>query len=252
MSVRNLFAMTRRVSNLVSQMEGAGMRIEIGDDFARYRALRNADGKRASLYPMFDVTSSYVDATNGFWICGYNQENQVVHTQAARMLELGDTTLKQHLDVHRHKYITPDTTPDPDKTYYTGPQALMKVTGKVCYHGDFWLPSQGLGGLRSQGATGLLSRLLFEMVLHAWSPDYMFALVPKRLAAKGAHLRYGYSHCEPGRWIGPDKQVTEEDHLIWMSRQCMVHHINEQPVAMPVPKPMTSVATTDVKLVSRG
>ncbi|WP_299851435.1 hypothetical protein [uncultured Roseovarius sp.] len=44
----------------------------------------------------------------------------------------------------------------------------------------------------------------------------MFALVPKKLAAKGAHLRYGYNHCESGRWLGPDQQVTEEDHLIWM------------------------------------
>lgn len=252
MTIRKMFAMTRRVSNLVGELESAGMRIEIGDDFTRYRMLRSSAGNRPRLYPMFDVASSFVDATNGFWICGFDRDAKVIHTQAARLLDLGTATLDHHLRDHRHKYITPDTTPDPDVTFYEGPQALTSITGTVCYHGDFWLPSQGLGGLRSQGATGLLSRLLFEMVSHGWSPDFMFALVAKRLAAKGAHLRYGYSHCEAGRWIGPDKQITEEDYLIWMSRRDLAHQVVEQPVSLSATTQMSTVATSDVVMDSQG
>jgi hypothetical protein len=67
--------------------------------------------------PMFDVASSYVDSRNGFWVCAFDANDELIHTQAVRMLDLSGITLGTHLDDHRHKYITPDTTPDPDKTF---------------------------------------------------------------------------------------------------------------------------------------
>ncbi len=132
----------------------------------------------------------------------------------------------------RHKYITPDTTPDPDLTFYSGPDVLQTITGDVCYHGEFWLRARGLGGPRSQGATSLLSRILFEIMVGAWNPSFVFALVPKQLAEKGAHLRYGYTHCEPGHWLGPDQQVTEEDYLIWMDADDMARALARPPQSL--------------------
>jgi len=217
MSPRGLFGSITTVAEILRKLEQSGMRVEVGDDFARYRSFRSRQADRNPVYPMFDVASSYVDRANGFWICGFDQSGTLVHTQAARLLDLSDVTLAHHLRVHRHKYITPDTTPDPDLTFYSGPDALEAITGKVCYHGEFWLHGRGLGGPRSQGMTGLLSRVLFVLVAECWAPDFVFAFVPKKLAEKGAHLRYGYNHCERGRWIGPDQQVTEEDFMIWMS-----------------------------------
>lgn len=217
MSARNIFGMVRNVSVLIRELEDAGMRVEVGDDFSLYRYYRNACAGRGDLSPIFNTDSSFIDETNGFWICGFDEADELVHTQAVRMLDLSGITLGKHLDVHRHKYMVPDTTPDPDLTFFQGPEALKTVTGSVGYCGDFWLPSRGLGGPRSQGATGLLSRLLFEIVQQAWTPDYIFAFVPKQLAAKGTHLRYGYTHCEPGKWVGPDQLVTNEEYMIWMS-----------------------------------
>ena len=212
-----LFEMTSRLAEILRALEASGIRIEIGDDFAEYRALRGQQADRGAIYPMFDVASSYVDRSNAFWLCGYDGDGELMHTQAVRLLDLEGVSLANHLDAHRHKYITPDTTPDPDLTFYSGPDALKTITGQVCYQGDFWLRARGLGGPRSQGATALLSRVLLEVMAGAWNPSYVFAFVPKRLGAKGAHLRYGYNHCEPGRWIGPDRQVTEEDYFIWMN-----------------------------------
>lgn len=215
-SPSRLFELTTHLSLTVRELENAGIRIEIGDDFAKYRAYRSKLSDRGPIYPMFDVASSYIDHTNGFWICGFQASGDLIHTQAVRLLDMSGVSLGTHLDNHRHKYITPNSTPDPDQTFYSGPEALQSITGKVCYQGEFWLRAQGLGGPRSQGATSLLSRILLEIAVAAWNPDFAFALVPQRLAAKGAHLRYCYSHCEPGRWVGPDQQVTEEDYLIWM------------------------------------
>lgn len=220
---RQLFGLAKSVSGLIDQLEENGLYVEIGDDFARYRAMRLAQTERGAIYPMFDTAASYIDHRTGFWICGRDREGTLIHTQAVCLLDLTGVSLAEHLWTHRHKYITPNTTPDPDKTYYTGPSALETITGRVCYQGDFWLSARGLGGPRSQGATALLSRLLFELMHASWRPDYVFALVPTRLGAKGAHLRYGYAHCEPGAWIGPDRQITEEDYFIWMSADDIEH-----------------------------
>lgn len=208
----------QRVSEMSSTLEELGISVEIGCDFSRYRVLRCAEDSRSAIYPMFDVSSSYIDESNGLWICGFDAAGTLIHTQAVRLLDLSDISLANHLRSHRHKYITPDTTPDPDGTFYSGPGALEIVTGRVCYHGEFWLMARGLGGPRSLGATQILSRMLIELISGVWDPDYVFAFVPKRLAEKGTHLRYGYSHCEIGAWMGPDMQITEEDYLIWMSR----------------------------------
>jgi hypothetical protein len=179
---------------------------------------------------MFDVSCSYVDQTNAFWVCGYNESDELVHTQAIRMLDLAGQTLGQHIDMHRHKYITPNSTPDPDETFYCQPQALDKITGKVCYHGEFWLAS-GDGGHRKQGVTPLLSRFVLEMAFKTWVPDYVFGFVPMPLAFKGIQVRYGYTHCEPGVWLGPDNQVTDEDALVWMNKNEIMHFLNDEPRA---------------------
>jgi hypothetical protein len=232
MKPTEFFSSITILSSILSELQEAGMRVEIGSDFSKYRNLRASQTSRSAIFPMFDTSSSYVDESNGFWVCGFDSEGSLIHTQAVRLLELHSVTLGEHLRMHRHKYITPDTTPDPDATFYVGPKALAKITGRVAYHGEFWLPGAGLGGPRSQGATVLLSRVLLETVVRCWNPDFMFALVPQRLASKGAHLRYGYSHCEPGQWYGPDGQVTDEDFLIWMSASDLRYALSQRLHAM--------------------
>ena len=52
MSAFGLYRMIMNVANVAKELETAGMRIEIGDDFAAYRLLRNAQKDRAPMYPM--------------------------------------------------------------------------------------------------------------------------------------------------------------------------------------------------------
>jgi hypothetical protein len=252
MSVRNLMGMVMNVSGLINELKEAGMRIELGDDFSEYRIYRNSQKDRSHLYPMFDAASSYIDETNGFWICGFNQADELIHTQAVRLIDISGVSLGQHLKVHRHKYITPNTTPDPDLTFYSGPRALRAITGRVCYHGEFWLMARGLGGPRSQGVTPLLSRIIFELIYSMWKPDYSFAFVPKQLAAKGAHLRYGFNHCENGAWIGPDKQVTEEDYLIWMSSKDISSALAREPQSLEKGALVSGIRSTLTAIDSKG
>ena len=228
MTAVNLYMMIMNVSNIVKELDVAGMRVEIGDDFPAFRRLRNKQTERSPVYPMFDASSSFVDASNGFWVCGFDHDGELVHTQAVRMLNLGENSLGQHLKVHRHKYITPNSTSDVDRTYYSPLPVLDRISGRVCYHGEFWLRG-GNSGLRGQGYTALLSRIVFELTLKLWSPDYIFGLVALPLAAKGAPVRYGYSQCEIGAWHGPDNEITSEEALVWMSRQDMQQFLESAP-----------------------
>ena len=176
MPALDIFSMIINVSNILKELEAGGMRLEIGDDFAEYRKLRQTQEHRSPIYPMFDVACSYVDQSNAFWICGFDQDGNLVHTQAMRLLDLSGLTLGQHMKRHRHKYITPNSTPDPDRTFYSGPLGLKTITGSVCYHGEFWL-NGGESGYRKKGFTPLLSRIAFELALKAWVPNYVFGFI---------------------------------------------------------------------------
>ncbi len=252
MSALSIFGMVKNLSGIMRQLEDAGMRIEVGGDFSEYRLYRTSQTDRNPMYPMFDVASSYIDETNGFWICGFNEADELIHTQAVRLLDMKGVSLGQHMNMHRHKYITPGTTPDPDLTFYSGPEALRTVTGRVCYHGEFWLPARGLGGPRSQGLTTLLSRVLFEIMYANWQPDFAFGLVPQQLAARGAHLRYGYNHCEPGAWIGPDQQITEEDYLIWMSGREMGAALARKPQSLQNSSQLSAIRSALTSIDAKG
>lgn len=228
MTASQLFNTISNVSNLISELKTSGISLEIGDDFSVFRRVRNKQSDRSGVFPMFDVASSYVDASNAFWICGFGENNEVVHTQAIRLLDLQSQTLTEHLREHRHKYITPGSTPDPDNTHFSHLPVLDRISGQVGYHGEFWIKG-GTIGRRNTGLTSVLSRIAFEVSMNLWSPDYIFGFVPTPLATRGVAVRYGYTHCEFGVWYGPEQEVTSEEMLVWMSREDLTTHLSKAP-----------------------
>ena len=161
MNASEKFAQICRISTIINDLNMMGITITVGSDFNEYKLIREKQENRSNIYPMFDSTCSFVDHTNGFWIIGSNQQGKVVHTQAIRLLEMSSTSLDEHLMLHRHKYITPGTTPNPDKTFFKVPGSLEHIKGKVCYHGEFWISSEE----RNQSLTQLLSRVVFDLAL---------------------------------------------------------------------------------------
>ncbi len=228
MTAAALFATNRRVSGILKDLDLAGLRVEVGTDFVAYRNLRDAQNDRSPIYPIFDVSASFIDGSNAFWICAFNDQGELVHTQAIRMLDLSDTTLQEHLANHRHKYLTPGMVTNPDETSFAPLLTLNNIKGRVCYHGEFWL-KPGDNGLRGQGFTALMSRLVFEIATQIWSPDFLFGFVPMQLAMKGIPFRYGYTRCEVGSWLRNGRKVDAEEALVWMGRSDLEEHLRTAP-----------------------
>lgn len=216
MSALDHYARTLRLSAIVNAIKQAGIDVEIGTDFRRYRRIRRGQIETRPIYPMFDAACSYVDATNGFWIAGFDEEGELVHTQAMRLLPLGQATLAEHLREHAMKYVTPGLVDDPDQASFHVDRIDETIRGRVCYHGEFWLAG-GARGLRGGGAIALLSRLAFELADQTWRPDYVFGFVAAKHALSGTPARHCYYHGAPGTWRTRADGVFSEEWLVWMS-----------------------------------
>jgi hypothetical protein len=203
---------------ILNAIQDYAIDVEVGSDFSAYRELRRPSLNSRPVYPMFDVRSSFVDESNALWIAGRDATGELVHTQAMRLFDMGTTTLGDHLRCHQQKYVTPGLVDNPCKTRYEAGGCLDRISGKVCYHGEFWIDS-GPNGLRGSGAIALLSRLAFELAELTWGPDYVFGFVAARYALKGTPIRHGYYHAEPGRWIDADGHVFSDEWLVWMGAE---------------------------------
>ena len=227
MTAASFFSTILTACNILKELEAVGLRVEVNTDFVAYRKMRDDQLNRLPIYPVFDVSSSFIDASNAFWICAFNEQNELVHTQVIRMLDLHDTCLNEHLHEHRHKYLTPGMVKDPDEVTFAPLDSLKTIRGRVCYHGEFWL-KDGEDGLRGQGYTAMMSRLLLEIALNIWSPDFFFGFVPHKLAMKGIPFRYGYTRCEVGAWLVRSEIVVEEA-FVWMSRSDLQQYLKTVP-----------------------
>ena len=228
MTAVGLFSTIVNASMILRDLESAGLRVEVNSDFVAYRKMRNMQADRLPIYPVFDVSSSFIDASNAFYICAFNDRDELVHTQVIRNLDLGETNLQDHLNQHQHKYLTPGMVSNPDEISFAPLLSLKQISGQVCYHGEFWL-KDGERGLRGQGFTALMSRLLLEIAMEIWSPDYLFGFVPLALAMKGVPFRYGYTRCEVGAWLRNDVEVAAEEAFVWMSNLDLQQYLENAP-----------------------
>jgi hypothetical protein len=80
----------------------------------------------------------------------------------------------------------------------------------------------------------------------------VFALVAQPVAEKGAYLRAGYSHCEPGNWIGPDGQVTDVDFMVWMSGKDLANALAREPQSIRNADTVSSLRSTLTAVEAKG
>ena len=223
MSASSLYGAIQYVAEIIEISRKRGITLEVSTDFEEFRRVRSTQPERATLYPMYDAACSYVDRTNGFWIKGTDENGELVHTQAMRLIDLAGVTLADHLRMHRHIYMTPGDADDPSRFEYSPSPACQKITGKVCYHGELWLKNGGGKGFRGTGLTSILPRMAMVLGHMEWSPDFIFGFMYPLAACKGLAAREGYMHMEPGVWHSPGEPESFSEWIVWMAREDVGH-----------------------------
>ena len=77
MTAASFFSTILTACNILKELEAVGLRVEVNTDFVAYRKMRDDQLNRLPIYPVFDVSSSFIDASNAFWICAFNEQNEL-------------------------------------------------------------------------------------------------------------------------------------------------------------------------------
>ncbi len=194
-----------------------GIRLELHTDFTQLAAL-NPHLDKAPLTPQFDPDVSQIGPVNGFWLKGVDGRGEVVQTQAVRMDDLTGTSLALHLSSLQAFYHDPAQSAHPQETCDVEAPAAHAISGRVCYHGEFWLKG-GENGYRGQDLAIVLPRVGMAIALARWSPDFIYGTVQSGIAKKGIVARYGYRNLQPHGiiWTLPKTQQVLDEWLMWMS-----------------------------------
>lgn len=224
MSIHNSFAEAQYISRVSDIVKDHGIVIEIGSDFDRYANHISTYRQQLALGRAFDPGLSRLDHKNGFWIAGWDQAGNLVHSQAMRRIDMHGRRLSDYLGRNFQKFAPPGVALDMSNSrYHAGPGA-RRITGDVCYHGDLWVsPSDRY---RGSGLPGILARFALASCLLRWSPDHVFGFMAEHHAFRGLAEREGYMHCEPGALVLQPMGAAPpiRGFLTYMSREDL-HHL---------------------------
>lgn len=196
-----------------------GITCTVQTDFREFLDLcRFLDGKARPI-SLFDPNLTDVDDGNAFWIKGTDANGQVVHVQAVRNLNTGDSSLARHFERNARLYMIQDCDIDLARSEFHSAPCTASIHGNICYHGEIWLHKR----LRGKALTLLLPRLAIAMAHQKWDPDYILGFTHPKHSYKGIAVQYGYMHCQAGaiNWYVPANDSYEIDWLVWLSREEM-------------------------------
>ncbi|MER9232930.1 hypothetical protein NKI56_12650 [Mesorhizobium sp. M0622] len=204
-----------------------GIKISIGFDFHKYVSITRATPTKSPTYPNFRPDRSPIKPGEGFWIIGVDNNNDVVLSDAVRMYDLSHSNLAVHLQSLKAFYADPTIHAHPnDSCICMAPSAKM-ITGKVSYHGDFWVRED----YRGRGIPRIVAGLAFGVSFSLWDPDFLCSLVGRWLLDKGVIAQYEMPHKhEPGGSILRlvEEDIADDDWLIWITgeelRSCIDRH----------------------------
>ncbi len=230
MSILTLEPADRFYAAGMDVLHRAGVSLSFGSDFDEYCAQLSVGRPEYTVGDPFNPKLHEMNATNAFWLIGRNEEGNIMHTQAMRVLPLEEQTLGDYLRHGFKKFPPPTLDIDYERSRFRGGPGSRRMAGTICYHGEYWISPEG--PFRGEGWSALLGRMAFLLALRTWDPDYIFGFMAKPVAHKGFMARHGYMHCEPGalRWYVKDRVDALEGFLVYMGREDL-RYILELPMS---------------------
>ena len=187
-----------------------GMQVVVGHDFHEFKDRMALGRPHQIIGPPFDPELHELTEKTGFWVCGYTAQGRLAHTQAVRMVDIGDGSLGSYMMREFKQYPPVGIELNLEESRYRAGPGAKRIMGRVCYHGEMWLDPDA-GEFRGRGFSAVLSRYGFALAQKKLNPDFIFAFMAKSVAHKGLAERAGFMHMEPGslswKLAGTDKAM---------------------------------------------
>ncbi|MEM7425284.1 MAG: hypothetical protein AAF441_04270 [Pseudomonadota bacterium] len=185
----NLIAL---VSQAKEELRGCGITtLTIERDF--FQLLELAKSKQGLEYQHFDPHRIPQLKKRGFWICGRNEQDEIVHFQGCRHDDLGDGNLEDYMA---------DIWPRLNSGIPVWDLPIARdVTGAAVYHGSLWIRKD----LRRNTAGTWATRLGMLLAHGEYNADAIYGTATQQLALSPYGLSQGYSIAQPIAldWVEP-------------------------------------------------
>ncbi|MBK3666728.1 hypothetical protein JJE66_36665 [Bradyrhizobium diazoefficiens] len=203
-----------RVSRFIQSYDEAaiqtGINLSIGFDFHEYVSITEATPTKGKTYPIFRPDRSPIKTGEGYWVVGVDANNEVALVDAARLYDLSQSNLAEHLQSLKFFYADPDKQAHPQDRCICNAPSARRITGKVVYHGDLWVRTD----FRGQGLTKIMAGIMRGVSLAMWAPDFTCALAGRWSIDKRV---YDVAHSEPRgselQLVAED--IVDDDWLLW-------------------------------------
>ena len=195
-------------------IEDSGIRLEVGVDFKEFKNICAEQPLRAAIKPPFDIDVQQTEPISGFWLAGYDESDELVHTQAIKTINLRGESLCKYLSDNRTHFPLECSSFDTDNIEVKMSDTSSAINSKIGYHGELWA-SGGEYGLRGNASSMLLNRLVFRMSLAYMQPTHIVGFMEPSNILRGLATRLGYGHTEQGNLVFPSLDHSKSFH-VWM------------------------------------
>ena len=161
-------------------MTDGGLSVRIGTDFDEYREILLRDCPKQGLGSPFDPDIQNLNVENAFWLTDRDLDGDLMHTQAARLLDLKHENLGGYMFNCFREFppVIPDI--DLDRSRFCASPGARNITGRVIYYSEVWMNDK-LGLFRINGLSTVLVRYGLLTAMQRWNPD--------NILVHGAHCR---------------------------------------------------------------
>ena len=233
MTFQNMHTGERFVASSLRLFAAHDLTLRVGYDFQQYQNFLKSARPDHSIGRPFDPDLHDFSDGSAFWIVAFDRDGEAMHSQALRLLDVTGSTLASHLKGHFTDFPPPSVALDLDKSQYQAGPGAQRMTGRMAYHGEFWIGgNQSM--YRGSGLSTVLARYGFWMATQHWDPDYIFAFILNAVHYKGLAARTGWMHTDPAalQWHPRDGRPPFETVMAYLQRDD-VDYLLKLPIARP-------------------
>ncbi|KRQ93593.1 hypothetical protein [Bradyrhizobium valentinum] len=210
--LENSFHVSRALQIHDDVLAEKGVKLLIGFDFDEYAWITRTTPTKEPIEPNFRPDLSPINPGEGYWIMGVDKENAVAILAAQRLYDLSGSNLAEHFQSLKAFYADPAVHANRyDRCTCRAPSAKT-ITGKVAYHGDYWIRED----FRGQGMSAIIARVTHGLSFAMWAPEFLCALVERWALDKGLVAQYACAHHEADVSILVEVEAEIVDYEYWL------------------------------------